>query len=266
MRTARCTWIAILLSACGPLAEGQSHVVGSEKFDKLRSVYLKIKGPEEISKQLRDSFTQVAAKQELLLADDPHKAGSVIDITLKQKSGESTLYIELIAANLALRDGTSSTMYSCKLLEDGKGFSSVTKKKGKTGLLPESAKGTVFVEEATDHKSADLVATAKKEVREAGFQLIAAEKDADIVLKNIRLIKKPLRGTAVATEVDSRVNGSGVGSISVVTNLTWYMSFTEPIGPETEDCRPSIAAILEHASASYRQIAETDLALIGQRF
>src|SRR4029077_186458 len=183
--------------ACGPLTQGQSHVVGSEKFDKLRSVYLKIKGPEEASSKLRESFAKTAARRELLLADDPHKAASVIDITLKQKNGESTLYADLIAATLALRDGTSSTVYSCKLVEDGKGFSTVTKKKGKTGLIPEAAKGSVFVEESTDHKSADLVATVKKEVGEAGFQISATEKDADIVLKNIRLLKKQVRGTAV---------------------------------------------------------------------
>jgi hypothetical protein len=266
VRTAQCIWIAIFLSACAPFAQEQSHVVGSEKFDKLRSVYIKIKGPEEASGKLRESFSKTAARRELLLADDPHKAASVIDVTLKQKSGESTLYADLIAATLAVRDGDTSTVYSCKLVEDGKGFSTITKNKGKTGLIPGATKGTVFVEESTDQKSADLVATVKKEVGEAGFQISATEKDADITLKNIRLLKKAVRGTALETRVDSKVNGAGGRSINLVTNLTWYTAIKEPLGIEVEDCRSSIETIADHGSVSYQEVAEIDLALIGRPF
>lgn len=265
MRRAQCTWIAFLFFVCVTSAQGQSHVVSSEKLEKLRSVYLKIKGPEEASGKLREFFAKSAEKRGLLLADDPHKAASVIDVTLKQKSGENTLYADLIVATLALRDGVSSTVYSCKSVEDGKGFSTITKKNGTTKLISEGAKGIVFIE-AADSKSADLVTAVKKEIGEAGFQLIATEKDADIVLKNIRLLKKPLRGTSLETRVESKMNGAGGQSINIVTNLISYTSIIEPIGPEAENCRSSIEKLAEHGSISYLEVAETDLTLIGQPF
>ena len=133
MRRVLYTLLGTLLFACGPWAQGQSHVVSSEKLEKLRSVYLKIKAPDEASGKLHELFAKAAEKRGLLLVDDPHKAASVIDVTLKQKSGEGTIYADLIAATLVSRNGSSSTVYSCKLVEDGKRFSTITKKNGATG-------------------------------------------------------------------------------------------------------------------------------------
>jgi len=264
MRRAQCTWIVFLFSVCVPFAQGQSHVVSSEKLEKLRSVYLKIKAPEEAAGKLHESFAKAAEKQGLLLVDDPHKAASVIDVTLKQKSGENPIYADLIAATLVSRDGGPTTVYTCKLVEDGTRFSTITKKKGVTGLIPVASKGIVFVEEAADKKSKDLVEAVKKEISEAGFQLSATEKDADIVLKDIRLLKKPLRGTTVETRFESKVNAANGRVINLTTNSISYTSIVEPIGPEAENCRSSIEKIAEQGSFSYLEVAETDMALISQ--
>ena len=264
MRKTHCTWIAFLFTVCVPVLQGQSHVVSSEKLEKLRSVYLKIKAPEEASGKLHEFFAKAAEKRGLLLVDDPHKAASVIDVTLKQKSGEGTIYADLIAATLVLRDGSSSMVYSCKLVEDGKRFSTITKKNGATALISGATKGAVFVEESADRKSADLIATVKKEISEAGFQLNATEKDAEIVLKNIRLLKKPLRGMILETRVDSKVNGASGQAINLTTNSISYTSIVEPIGPEAENCRSSIEKMAEQGSFSYLEVAETDMALISQ--
>lgn len=264
MRKAHRAWIALLFSVCVPFVQGQSHVVSSEKLEKLRSVYLKIKAPEESAGKLHESFVKAAEKRGLLLVGDPHKAASVIDVTLKQKSGEGQIYADLIAATLVLRNGGSSTVYSCKLVEDGKGFSTITKKKGVTRLISGDTKGAVFVEEAADRKSADLVVSVRKEISEAGFQLSATEKDAEIVLKDIRLLKKSLRAMILETRVESKVNGANGQAINLTSNSISYTSIVEPIGPEAENCRSSIEKLSEQGSFSYLEVAETDMALISQ--
>jgi hypothetical protein len=242
-------------------------VVNSEKNEKRRTVYLKIKGPEESAARLRTFFVKTAEESGLLLNDDRHKAGSTIELTIQEKDVEGELYADLISATLHSHDGKSATVYSCKLVEDGKGFSTITKKKGKTGLVQAdiAIKGTVFVEEAKELKYVGSVATVKKEMSEAGFQIITGEKEADVSLTNVKLIKVPLHSKSTEIRVESTVSPAGSRTSRLTTNFRLHSTVTEPIGAEAEDCRSSIEKISGDDSVSYSQIAQTDLALISNQ-
>jgi hypothetical protein len=268
MRRASHIWIAIVLFTCALCAQGQSHVADSEKNQKRRTIYLKIKGPEESAAQMRTAFEKAVAEKDLLLADDRHKASSSIEITLQEKTAEGTLYADLISATRVARDGKTATVYSCKLVEDGKGYSTITKKKGKTGLIqPDIAtKGTVFVEEAKEPAAKSLVEMVKKEIGEAGFQLITGETEADIRFTNIKLLKVPMHNKSVELRAESNVSAAGGGSSKVVTNVTLHSPVTEPIVAEAEDCRSSIEKVAQDASLSYGSTVSLDLAMVTQSF
>jgi len=268
MKRARCSLIATLLFVCCLWAQEQSHVVSSEKLQKRRTIYLKINGPEESAARLRGFFAEVAEEKSLLLAEDPHKAGAKIDVTIKEHDAEGTLYAELISATLTTREGKSATVYSCKSVADGKGYSTITKTQGKTTLIESAiaSKGTVFVEQTTGPNSAGLVETIKKEIAEAGFQVTATEKEADISLKDIKLIKKPVRAMSVEGQTESKLSTSSGQLINLSGKVTSYKSIVEPIGAEAEVCRSSMKSISQDGSGSYKQIAVVDLAVIARQF
>lgn len=255
-----------LLFACCLFAQERSHLANPEKIQKLRTVYLKMKGPESSVAQLRTFFEKVAAKNDFVLANDPHNAGSTIDITIKEKNEEGTLFAELISATLTSREGKSALVYTCKAVTDGKSFSTITKKKGQTSLIPADIvkKGSVFIEAGTA-RTVDAVEMAKKEIGEAGFQFASAEKEADISLKDIHVIKKPFHGTGLQTRVESKISSHGGPMSNIATNFTSYTSIADPIAPEAEACRPSMQKLVDE-SVSFHQIAATDLALIGRPF
>jgi hypothetical protein len=267
MRRVLYTLLGTLLFACGPWAQEQSHVVSSEKVEKRRTIYVKINGPQEAAAQLRGSFAEAAEEKGLLLAEDPHKAGTKVDVTIKEQNAEGTLYAELISATLTSRDGKSATVYSCKSVGDGKGYSTITKKTGKTSLIQSdiASKGTVFVEETTARNSAGLVESIKKEIAAAGFQVAATEKEADISLKDIKLIKKSVRAMSVEGRTESRLSTWSGQVINLSSKITSYKSIVEPIGAEAEVCRSSMKSISEDGSRSYQGVAVTDLAVISQQ-
>jgi hypothetical protein len=261
------TLLGTLLFACGPWAHGQSHIVSAEKVSKSRTIYLKINGPEETAILLRGFFAELAEEKDLLLAEDPHKAGNKIEITIKEHDGEGTLYAELISATLIFREGKSATVYSCKSVGDGKGYSTITKKKGKTTLIESGIvfNGAVFVENTTAPNSAGVVESIKKELAEAGFQITATESDADIKLKDIKLIKKPIRAMLLEARTESKLSTSSGQFISLSGRVISYKSIVEPIGVEAEVCRSSMKSISEDGSASYKQVAAADLAVIARQ-
>ena len=265
MKRARCSLIATLLFVCA-WAQGQSHVVSSEKLEKRRTIYLKINGPEEAATQLRKFFAKAADEKNLLLAEDPHKAGVKIDVTIKEHDAEGTLYAELISATLTTREGKSATVYSCKSVGDGKGYSTITKKKGKTTLIQSAiaSEGRCLSKQTTAPDSTGLVETIKKEIAEAGFQVTATEKEADISLKDIKLIKKPVRAMSVEGQTESKLSTSSGQLINLSSKVTSYKSIVEPIGAEAEACRPSMKRISED-SGSYQQVALVDLMMIAQQ-
>ena len=228
---------------------------------------MKINGPEEAAVQLRAFFAELAEEKNLLMAEDPHKAGNKIDITIKERDGEGTLYAELISATVISREGKSATVYSCKSVGDGKGYSTITKKKGKTTLIEPgiATKGAAFVENTSAPNSAGVVESIKKEIAEAGFQVAATEKDADISLKDIKLIKKPVRAMLVEGRPESKLSISSGQFISLSGRMTSYKSIVEPIGVETEVCRSSMKNISGDGSASYKQVAAADLAVIARQ-
>jgi len=266
MRRVLCSSLGTLLLTCGFWARGQSHVVSSEEVTKSRTVYLKISGPEEAAAQLRGSFAEVAEEKDLLLSEDPHKAGTKIDITIKEKNAEGPLYAELISATLTSRDGKSATVYSCKSVVDGKGYSTITKKMGETSLIqPDVAsKGAVFVEKAAGRNSAGLVESIKKEIAEAGFQVAATEKEADLSLKDINLIKKSFRAMLVEGRTESKVSTGSGHFINLSNKVMSYKLIVEPIAPEAEVCRTSIQSISKDGARPYQPVAAVDLAVIQQ--
>jgi hypothetical protein len=268
MSKSQCTWIAFLFSVCVPFVQGQSHVVSSEKVEKRRTIYLKISGPQDAATQLRGFFAEAAEEKDLLLVEDPRKAGTKIDVTIKERDAEGILYAELISATLTSREGKSVTVYSCKSVGDGKGYSTITKKQGKTTLIEPSiaSKGTVFVENSTARNSAGLVESIKKEIAEAGFQVAATEKEADISLKDIKLIKKPVRATLVEGQTESKLSTWSGQFINLSSKVKSYKSILEPMGAEAEICRSSMKNIPEDGAGSYQQVAITDLAVIAQQF
>ena len=228
---------------------------------------MKINGPQEAAAQLRGSFAEAAEEKDLLLADDPHKAGTKIDVTIKEQNAEGTLYAELISATLTSRDGKSATVYSCKSVGEGKGYSTITKKEGKTSLIQSdiASKGTVFVEETTARNSAGLVESIKKEIAAAGFQVAANEKEAHISLKDMKIIKEAVSAMSVEQQTESRLSTWSGRFISLSSKMTSYKSIVEPIGAEAEACRSSMKSISEVGPRSYQGVAATDLAVISQQ-
>jgi hypothetical protein len=228
---------------------------------------VKINGPEEAAAQLRAFFAELAEEKNLLMAEDPHKAGNKIDITIKEQDGEGTLYAELISATVISREGKSAIVYSCKSVGDGKGYSTITKKKGKTTLIEPgiASKGAVFVENTSAPNSSGVVESIKKEIAEAGFQVAATEKDADISLKDIKLIKKPVRAKLVEGRTESKLSSSSGQFISLSSRMTSYKSIVEPIGVEAEVCRSSMKNISGDGSASYKHVAAVDLDVIARQ-
>ncbi|HET8888046.1 MAG TPA: hypothetical protein VFQ41_04015 [Candidatus Angelobacter sp.] len=200
------------------------------------------------------------------MTEDPRKAGTKIDVTIKEHDAEGTLYAELISATLASREGKSVTVYSCRSVGDGKGYSTITKQQGKTTLIESSiaSKGTVFVENRTAPNSGGLVESIKKEIAEAGFQVTATETAADISLKDIKLIKKPFRATLVEGQTESKLSTWSGQFINLSSKVKSYKSILEPIGAEAEVCRSSMKNISGDGGGSYQQVAVADLAVIAQ--
>lgn len=265
MRRAGPIWIAIVLLTCGLCARGQSHIGESAESLRLRTIYLKINGPEETSAQLRNAFEKVAATKGLLLTDDPGKANSSIRITLKEKPAtERTLSATLISATLTFRDGQSGTVYSCKSVADGKGLSTSTHRMGRTALIPPNATTkTVFVEEPRHHKSAPLVESVKTEIGEAGFQVTTVEKDADASLTNITQLKARVPVKSAETAVDTKITSTGGMDVTSVNSLRHYDLIGEPIAAEAEGCRSTLQSL--STNSGYDQVIAAQDIMLASR-
>jgi len=258
------TLLTTCLVACCSMAQDRSHVVMSEKMQKLRTIYLKIKGPEDAATTLRASFAEAVAGKDMFLADDPHKAGSKVDVNIKEHNLDRPFYAELTSATLTGRDGKSTTVFSCNKVTDGKGYSTITKKAGASDLMKDvPANSAIYLEEGS--QPAALIQTVQKEIREAGFTIVSVEKDADFRLKDIHLTRTPLRATGMEATVQSMISAAGGMVFNSTSNVTTRISISEPIASEAESCRPTVQHIGESGSLSYKNVALADVDLI-ERF
>jgi len=250
------TLVALSLVCFGAPAQAQP--------EKSRSIYLKIKGPEESVAKLRAMFKDVALKKELFIAEDPHNASSQVSVTIVQERQlEKPFYAEVVAATPVSREGDSSPAYSCKKVTDGSGYSTITTKSGKVGAAKSDvANKTVWIERTTAPQ--DLVEAVTREIVNADFQVVPAEKDAEYTLKGIRLMKQRLRVTALEAKVQSVLSPAHGSSMTLAGSITSYLSVLEPISAEAEGCRDSLRHISDHGSLSYQQIADLDIELIAQ--
>jgi len=263
MRRVCGTLIATCLVACCSMAQDRSHVVMSEKMQKLRTIYLKIKGPEEAATKLRASFAEAVAGKDMFLADDPHQAGSKVDVTIKERNLDRPFYAELTSATLIGHDGKSTMVSSCNNVTDGKGYSAITKKAGTSDLMKDvPAKSAIYLEGGS--QPAALLQSLQKEIREAGFTIVAVEKDADFRLKDIHLTRTPLRATGMEATVKSMVSAAGGLVINLTSNVTTRFSISEPIASEAESCRSTLGKIAEKGPVSYQDVALVDVDLIEQ--
>lgn len=259
MRTAWCTLIVGLVFAC-PVTRGQV------RPQKSRAIYVKIKGPERSATKLRASLADAALEKDLTLVDNRHEAASEVKITIKERSTEKPLYAELISATLVSRDGKSMTVYSCKKVTDGKGYSTITRKSGKTGVIKSVPAGSrIFVQEPSGFSSAGLVQDVKEQITRGGLEIGMSGEDADFILKDIKLTKASFRGTAVEASVESVLSPAHGPRMDLSSSIIVYTSIQEPIAPQAEACRDSIRHVADDSSVSYQQIALTDIALISQR-
>lgn len=264
MRSVCGTLIAICLVACCSMAQDRSHVVMSEKTQKLRTIYLKIRGPEEAATKLRASFAEAVAGKDLFLADDPHQAGSKVDVTIKERNLERPFYAELTSATLMARDGKSTAVSSCNKVTDGKGYSAITTKAGTSDLMKDvPAKSTIYLEEGS--QPAALIQTLQKQIREAGFTIVTVEKDADFRLKDIHLTRTPLRAAGMEATVQSMIHAAGGLELNLTSNVTTRVSILEPIASEAESCRSTVQRVAENGPVSYKGVALADVAMI-ERF
>jgi hypothetical protein len=256
VKTAGYLTIAVfLLAASGAQAQVQP--------EKRRSVYLKIKGPEDSAAKLRAVFAEAASKTDLFLADDPRRAGSQVSVTLEERKLEKPLYAEVVAATLFSREGKSFPVYACRKVTDGGGYSTITTKSGKAHMpKDEPAKKLVWIEK----KSApvDLVEAVTRELVNADFQVVAEENLAEFTLKDIRLLKEPLRANAVEAKVQSVISPGKSSSLTINSNIKSYISVIEPISAEAEGCRDSLRHVMEQSSMPYQSVAAVDLALIAR--
>jgi hypothetical protein len=235
----------------------------SAQPQKGRSVYLKIKGPEETAASMRAMFAEVASDNNLFLTDDPHRAGSQVTITIQEHKMEKPLYAEVVVAALVSRDGKSFPVYSCKRVTDGGGYSTITTKSGKANpAKSEVAKKTVWIKK-TDPRP-ELVEAVSREMVNADFQLVTEEKDAEFTLKDIRLIKEPVHANAVEAKVESVLSPGKALPMTIESNIRSYLSVIEPISAEAEGCRDSLRHVIEESSMHYRSIAAMDLGLIAR--
>lgn len=229
--------------------------------EKDRSVYLKIKGPEESAAKLRVVFAEAASKNDLFLADDPHRAGSRVSVTIEERKVEKPLYAEVAAATLFSRDGKSFPVYSCRKVTDGGGYSTITTKSGKANMPKgEPTKKTVWIQKKS--AQADLVEAVTRELINADFQVVAEENTAEFTLKDIRLLKERLRANAIEAQVESVVSPRRGPSMTIDSNLQAYLSVVEPISAEAEGCRDSLRHVMDQSSMPYQSVAAMDLALI----
>ena len=257
MRRVYCISIAGLVLAC-PVMQGQV------RPQKNRAIYVKIKGPEQSAAKLRASFADAALDKDFVVVDDRHDAGSEVNIIIKERSTEKTLYAELISATLVSRGGKPVTVYSCKKVTDGKGYSTITRKSGRTGVVKSVSPGSrVFVQDASG--SAGLVQDVKEQITRGGLEIGISEQDADFILKDIKLVKASFREAAVEANVHSELSLAHGPKMDLSSNITVYTSILEPIAPEAEACRDSIQHVAADSSVSYQQIALTEMALISQR-
>ena len=263
MRRFYCTVMATFLVTCCSIAQGQSRLAMSEKNQKLRTIYLKIKGPEDAATKLRASFAEAAADKDMFLADDPHQASSKVDVTIKERKVEKEFYAEVVSATLVARDGKSATVSTCNKVTDGKGYSTITKKTGSTSLMKDvPAKSAIFIEVGS--QPAALIQGLQKEVREAGFEIVSTEKEADFQLKDIRLVKAPVRGDGVELNIQSTISAAGGPVLNMNSSVTSHISIHEPIGLEAEACRSSLQHLGEDGPTPYIHVALADVAMITQ--
>ena len=262
MRAAYCIAAGISLFA-GSALFGQS-AAPRTKPEKRRTIYLTIKGPEESAAKLRASFTDAALSNDLFIAEDPHRAGSKIDITIAdERKVDWPLYAELLTATLVPRQGDSSTISFCKQVSDGAGYTTVTTSYWMPNEKSVPAHSAIWVE--AEGASRSLAEILKKRVGEAGFQIAASAKDADLTLKDIRLSKVPLQGMAVEAKVQSVLNMADGSMTTLSTNIKSYLSIAEPISPEAEGCRSTVHHVIDLPPPSYSDVAAIDMALIMAR-
>src|SRR5262249_56857425 len=124
------------------------------------------------------------------------------------------------------------------------------------------AKSAVYVEESS--LPAALIQAVEKEIKDAGFAIVSAEKDADFRLKDIKQIKAPVRGTGVEATIKSTISPARGLVLNSTSELTTHISIVEPIGPEAEGCRASLQHVGEDISNPYRFVALADVAMIAQ--
>ena len=228
------------------------------KPEKRRSIYLQINGPEESSARLRSAFAEEVAKNHMFVAEDPKKAGSHVNVTITDEHKvDQALYAELLKATLVPGDKTISF---CQRVSDGAGSTVTTSYK----LRPDEGLpscSTVWIEgESGPETPAEML---KKKILEAGFQIAASEKDADFSLRDIRLVKVALQGTAIEAKVRSELKVADGTMTTLSGNFKGYVAVPEPISTEAEGCRNSIRQISDPALSSYGQVVSLDVALIA---
>lgn len=233
--------------------------------EKGRSIYVNIKGPEESAAKLRTMFGDVALRNELFVAEDPHRAASKVNVSiLQERTVERPLYAEVVAASLVSREGKSFPVYSCKRVTDGGGYATITTKSGKAHMPKDApVKSTVWINKRD--AGSDLVETVSREILNADFQLVAEEKDAEFTLKDIRVMKEQVRARVLEAKVESVLTPPNGSSMTLDSNIKSYLSIVEPISAEAEGCRDSLRHVADQGSLGYQQVADIDIAMIARQ-
>lgn len=249
-----------VLCACMAALSGPM-TAGAAKGDKDRTVRLKITGPEDAARQLREAFEKAADRNHWIMTDDSHKAGISMEIKITDaREKEIPIYAELLSATHE-SNGLVKNVYVCRSIADSKGKSPKARTTTDKVLLPpfpgENKK--VFIQ-ADKGRLSDSVG---QRLTEAGYEIVPSEQDAAIRLANLSMIQKTIRVMVQPEHIETTSLILGARS-NFTTDVKRLNSIVEPLDPEAEACRDNIKSLFPANAAGYESVVELQMYLLNK--
>jgi hypothetical protein len=220
------------------------------KDQKPKTVFLKIQGPEDSARQMRELLETAAQQDGLTLTPDGKGATVSLDITITEQKGKhQSARTEVISAKQSSADAAGETVYFCKSVSSNS-RNSTTKVKYTRRIypVPGATRKKVFIEKS----KGDLSDIVKQKSSDKGLEIVPSESEADTKLTGFELIKKSVPLITRAQHVESRVSVDGARE-TFDTDLEFLQSIAEPIDSEAEICRPEIQSMLKDDPANKYQ-------------
>lgn len=245
--------LVIAASILGGCLPASAWFAAGDNNEKERTMWINVKGPEDLAGQVREAFKRLADKHNWTITEDRRAAGIIVDVSIKAgREKQKELYAELISGTVLSSDGSAKSVYACRSVADGHGKAPANRTTSNMGLLPSASEETrkVFIEADKDHLS-DVV---RQRLLETGYEPVSSQQEAQTRITNIHLVAKTVQTVIQTQHVDTKFSMMGSES-SFSTELKLFKSIVEPMDSEAEFCRDNVHSIFRtNAVANYDSV------------